>query len=1327
MKTIKKFHKLYVFTSLLTALALLTGSIPMNVLAYQNDIQPTGSPSQSQSAENLSATESSKSDSAVNKNPDIEVRDSNAPSGDNAQNIESGDEASDREASDNDSLNNRVSDSETSDDGTSDNKTSDNGTSNNEASDDQTSDDIASGDDTPSDDGSEDNETDADDISGEETDEAADDIIDSQISTEEDKTSCETSDEAITIPDVSGDFSESLERFREIAAQKTLMALLYHTERYELECSDNSTCSIESGHTLYVDDISYNDAELMYHVSFWYDGTLKDGWLPEYLLAYADEDWLSWKQDFLSKIPSVFSFGLSAFSDTSEIEAFPSAYRKALSELKKSYPNWVFVPMNTGIDFNTAVNNEKGEKCLIQNTSSNASKGWVGSPCPSEGGWNYANDTAISHYMNPCNFLSENYIFQFEQLTFNSSYHNVASIANFLSGTFMKGMIPDDSSQRTYADAFFEIGKNRKLSPIHLASRVYQEQGKGTSGLISGTYPGFEGYYNYFNIKASGSTDKEKITNGLTYAKSKGWNTRYKSLEGGAAAIGNNYILKNQDTAYLQKFNVDKNSPYGLYNHQYMQNIQAPASESLNTYKMYKNAGSLSSSFVFKIPVYQNMPGSENDSSEGDDKNENNTEGSDEENSSENTDENNTDENNTDEDGADEDDAAKPESSEIFIEPIPDQSYTGAAVKPGLNIYNNIIYSDGSENMVELIEGTDYTLSYRNNKNVSTNDRTKPTVVVKYKGNFSGSSNVSFNILPLSIEDGNGSCTSVTLAYNKKMQKGKPVVCYGGKKLKPGVDYTLDYPDSDNPEAYIQPGIYSICVTGKGNYEGTLYTDEIISSKTLLSRVAIKKIPNQLYDRDVVDKENGIGIMPDSITVTYKNKELVQSMDDGLTGDYTVSYSDNLSIGTATLTITATESSDFAGSKSISYKIVGAPINRARITGIENKVFTGDESDVLQDSLCVESPTEGILEESFDNGISGDYIVSYSNINKCGTATITIKGINAYSGQIKRSYKITGSILSGDGMTLNPGFSMSYYTQEDPEAITDIQYLSQINAPYVKNRTTPYIILYYNGEPLTLNKDYTVKYSNNNRLTTSDMAQSKCPRIIISGKGNFKGSISGYFKITDGMLSNTDSKISIIAKDVVAREKPDSYKTTLTVTDINGARLSAGTDYEKEIVYTYVDDTTVKSAQSGSVLRKAGELINKSDIIPAGTALRASITGKGAYSGDGNTEISSVYKIISLDISKASVKVKQKDYENGAPVTISKSDIEKITLNGVNLKYGRDYIIDENSYANNTKKGTASVTLVGIGNVYGGQKKVTFKIKSQPVSFWTSLMSLMQQ
>ena len=159
---------------------------------------------------------------------------------------------------------------------------------------------------------------------------------------------------------------------------------------------------------------------------------------------------------------------------------------------------------------------------------------------------------------------------------------------------------------------FWSIGaeENRQVSPFHLAARVLQEQGEGTSPLISGTYPGYEHYYNYFNVGASGSTNEEVIRNGLNYAKDHDWHGAYYSILGGAEVISASYIRKGQDTLYLQKFNVSPTASNPVYTHQYMQNISAPTSEALSMKKLYESAGALENTFVFKIPVYENMPAS---------------------------------------------------------------------------------------------------------------------------------------------------------------------------------------------------------------------------------------------------------------------------------------------------------------------------------------------------------------------------------------------------------------------------------------------------------------------------------------------------------------------------------------------------------------------------------------------------------------------------------------------------------------------------------------------------------------------------------------------
>ena len=145
-----------------------------------------------------------------------------------------------------------------------------------------------------------------------------------------------------------------------------------------------------------------------------------------------------------------------------------------------------------------------------------------------------------------------------------------------------------------------------------MASRVRQEQGaNGTSDMISGNwlkYDGqYKGYYNYFNIGAYGSTTDDILRRGLSTAKEKGWNTPIKSLSGGAVFVADSYIYRGQDTLYLQKFDVDQ-SYDGICSHQYMTNIKAPTSEATSTYNAYSKAGIVNAPFVFKIPVFSNMP-----------------------------------------------------------------------------------------------------------------------------------------------------------------------------------------------------------------------------------------------------------------------------------------------------------------------------------------------------------------------------------------------------------------------------------------------------------------------------------------------------------------------------------------------------------------------------------------------------------------------------------------------------------------------------------------------------------------------------------------------
>ena len=401
------------------------------------------------------------------------------------------------------------------------------------------------------------------------------------------------------------EFEEYLEMARtelkEITAQDVVMALVYLCDSYQVRKTadaEGEVCvSIPTGTTVEITGMDVDaDWQLWFQVSLSWKDTSYTGYIQTGYLAYSNEKLMEWENMYF---PQVMLLSAGNYPD---VEQFPASYQNKLTQLKKAHPNWVFVKQNTGLDWQTVIKNENiGERSLIQTKMGSAyTNGAHG-----QSGWSYASEAAIKYYMDPRNFLDETRVFMFEQLTYNPSYHTQSAVQNILNSTFMKGSIPGDS--KTYAAAFFDIGSTLKVSPFHLACRVYQEQGKGESALISGTYSGYEGYYNYYNIKASGSTNKAIIENGLTYAKQQGWNSRYKSLQGGAKILSQNYILKGQDTLYLQKYDVD-NSYNGLYAHQYMQNIMAPYTESSMVKSAYQSTGAINNSFVFKIPVYLNMP-----------------------------------------------------------------------------------------------------------------------------------------------------------------------------------------------------------------------------------------------------------------------------------------------------------------------------------------------------------------------------------------------------------------------------------------------------------------------------------------------------------------------------------------------------------------------------------------------------------------------------------------------------------------------------------------------------------------------------------------------
>lgn len=319
------------------------------------------------------------------------------------------------------------------------------------------------------------------------------------------------------------------------------------------------------------------------------------------------------------------------------VQGFPESYKQQLRILHAKFPNWEFKAFHTGLDWETAITNEDTVGTnLIPNSKGIQWKSLY------KGAYNWKTDSFIVHdgsywvtvsrdglayYMDPRNWLTEDYIFQFEMLAYRPEFQNEAGVENILKNTLLSNASYSYVDQfgnyrnMSYGKTFMEAAVYSGVSPYHLASRVKQEVVTGISSLsnsVSGTVSGLEGLYNFYNIGAFHSTVAGgNIANGLKYARDGStdialneksmipWTDPYRSIVGGAYYLGNNYIVgRGQNTIYLQKFNM---TGISTYRHQYMANVEAPWAEGKKVFAAY-GSDAYTQPIVFSIPVYLNMP-----------------------------------------------------------------------------------------------------------------------------------------------------------------------------------------------------------------------------------------------------------------------------------------------------------------------------------------------------------------------------------------------------------------------------------------------------------------------------------------------------------------------------------------------------------------------------------------------------------------------------------------------------------------------------------------------------------------------------------------------
>ena len=219
-----------------------------------------------------------------------------------------------------------------------------------------------------------------------------------------------------------------------------------------------------------------------------------------------------------------FTVQAADYAATLKNKGFPESYIDDLVALHNKHPKWIFEPLKTNLNFQTAVNGERKNHSsqLIEKLSGTSTSMYCDcSSCKKNGkyviqeasNWVSASEKAVKYYMDPRNFLNEKGIFQFESTEYDGT-QTKAGVESILKGTWMyntpisyyntAGSYVTLKSKITYSDSIMSSASRSGMSAYYLASKIRQENGGATASAtaVKGTVSPFQGIYNYYNIGA---------------------------------------------------------------------------------------------------------------------------------------------------------------------------------------------------------------------------------------------------------------------------------------------------------------------------------------------------------------------------------------------------------------------------------------------------------------------------------------------------------------------------------------------------------------------------------------------------------------------------------------------------------------------------------------------------------------------------------------------------------------------------------------------------------------------------------------------------------
>lgn len=649
--------------------------------------------------------------------------------------------------------------------------------------------------------------------------------------------------------------------------------------------------------------------------------------------------------------------------------------------------------------------------------------------------------------------------------------------------------------------------------------------------------------------------------------------------------------------------------------------------------------------------------------------------------------------------------------------------YTGAAIRPAISVYYN-----GDL----LKEKTDYTVTYKNNVNayIFTEEEDEfdakkaPTITITGKGNYKSVVTSYFVINPKDLGDEDIVGADIALKPSTKAVKPMPSVKYGRKVLARNnagafapvkgnptslKDMTITYhaeddTDYDNPLTDIPAnatGKYIIHLEGTNNFTGqkdiavnicdilmssakvTFYTDE---EKTTINRTASYPYPG--------DAEFDIGKL---LTVTVTYKEGTKNISRQLEADeYSIDVDDNVAIGTKTVTITGNPDEGVAGVKTATFKITGVNIaSVAKLVSLNGPYYYNNGRAVeIAPVVVLKADSTTKLEQGVD------YKVEYKNNINAGRATYVVTGIGGYSGKLTGTYNIK------------------------PVPASQLRFIKDANlVAYAIGGAKVGLIVKNGSTVLEEGKDYRIAYKDNVKVfkTLADTAS-----FTVTLKGNYTGTYTDTFVIARSIISK---HATAEATDVLKGSKVS--KSVIIVTGENGKKLSAGRDYNKALKYYYTldgADYKYKNDKGEWEVNKSAREIMATDVIPVTDENGNSIDKiYVVIHGENNfdDEIVTSFRVVDKNISTAIAKTRAQAYTGRAVEPVGAAVFERIYVKDAKTRMETELVegihYEIVGYANNVKRGSAKITIRGIGE-YGGTKTFSFAIGQS--SIITRLISL---